>query len=54
MGCDFNTMASSCRYWAITGERIWAYATIENLQSKMDYFGADKDTEDAITDLVTE
>ena len=35
-------------------ERIWAYATIENLQSKMDYFGADKDTEDAITDLATE
>jgi len=25
-------------------ERIWAYATIENLQSKMDYFGADQDT----------
>ena len=35
-------------------ERIWAYATIENLQSKMDYFGADQDTEDAITDLATE
>ncbi len=35
-------------------ERIWAYATIENLQSKMDYFGADPDTEDAITDLATE
>ena len=35
-------------------ERIWAYATIENLQSKMDYFGADADTEDAITDLATE
>jgi Ca-activated chloride channel family protein len=32
-------------------ERIWAYATIENLQAKMDYFGADGDTEDAITDL---
>ena len=35
-------------------ERIWAYATIENLQSKMDYFGADQDTEDAISDLATE
>jgi len=35
-------------------ERIWAYAAIENLQAKMDYFGADKDTEDAITDLATE
>ncbi len=35
-------------------ERIWAYATIENLQSKMDYFGADRDTEDAITDLAIE
>ena len=35
-------------------ERIWAYAAIENLQSKMDYFGADADTEDAITDLAVE
>ena len=35
-------------------ERIWAYATIENLQSKMDYFGTDQDTEDAIADLATE
>ena len=35
-------------------ERIWAYATIENLQSKMDYFGADQDTEDAISDLAIE
>ena len=35
-------------------ERIWAYATIENLQSKMDYFGADTDTEDAISDLAVE
>ena len=35
-------------------ERIWAYAAIENLQSKMDYFGADRDTEDAITDLAIE
>ena len=35
-------------------ERIWAYAAIENLQSKMDYFGTDADTEDAITDLAIE
>ncbi len=35
-------------------ERIWAYASIENLQAKMDYFGEDQDTEDAITDLATE
>jgi Ca-activated chloride channel family protein len=35
-------------------ERIWAYAAIENLQAKMDYFGADQDTEDAITDLAVE
>ena len=35
-------------------ERIWAYATIENLQSKMDYFGSDADTEEAITDLAIE
>ncbi|MGI9204251.1 MAG: VIT and vWA domain-containing protein [Woeseiaceae bacterium] len=35
-------------------ERLWAYASIENLQSKMDYFGADQDTEDAITDLASE
>ena len=35
-------------------ERLWAYATIENLQAKMDYFGADQDTEDAIADLATE
>ena len=35
-------------------ERIWAYATIENLQAKMDYLGADQDTEDAITDLAIE
>ncbi len=35
-------------------DRIWAYATIENLQSKMDYFGSDQDTEDAITDLAIE
>lgn len=35
-------------------ERIWAFATIENLQAKMDYLGADRDTEDAIADLAIE
>lgn len=35
-------------------ERIWAYATIENLAAKMDYFGADADTEEAIKDLAIE
>ncbi len=32
-------------------ERLWAYRTIEHLQSELDYFGADADTEEAITDL---
>lgn len=35
-------------------DRIWAYATIENLQSTLDYYGADADTENAITDLAME
>lgn len=35
-------------------ERLWAYATIENLQDKMDYFGQDADIEQAITDLAIE
>jgi Ca-activated chloride channel homolog len=35
-------------------DRIWAFATIENLQSTLDYYGADADTEDAITDLAME
>jgi Ca-activated chloride channel family protein len=35
-------------------ERLWAFATIENLQSKLDYFGADSDTEQAITDIAVE
>ncbi len=41
-------------------ERLWAYAYIEYLQSQLDYYGADADTEQAITDtalqygLVTE
>ncbi|MER2491509.1 VIT and vWA domain-containing protein [Catenovulum sediminis] len=32
-------------------ERLWAYAKIADLQEKMDYFGHDKDTEQAITDI---
>jgi Ca-activated chloride channel family protein len=32
-------------------ERLWAFATIEKLQSNMDYYGADADTEQAITDI---
>jgi Ca-activated chloride channel family protein len=35
-------------------ERLWAFATIENLQSKLDYFGTDSDTEQAITDIAVE
>ena len=35
-------------------ERLWAFAAIENLQSKVDYFGADNDIEQAITDIATE
>jgi Ca-activated chloride channel family protein len=32
-------------------ERLWAFAKIEDLQSRLDYFGADADVEQAITDL---
>ena len=32
-------------------ERLWAYASIEDLQDKMDYFGTDADTEQALTDI---
>ncbi len=35
-------------------ERIWAYASIEGLQAKMDYFGEDADTKQAITDIALE
>lgn len=35
-------------------ERLWAFAEIENLQAKMDYFGADGDTEQVITDVALE
>ncbi|HEY8570665.1 VIT and VWA domain-containing protein [Microbulbifer sp.] len=35
-------------------ERLWAYATIEDLQNRMDYLGHDRDSEDAIVDLAVE
>ncbi|WNC68585.1 VIT and VWA domain-containing protein [Thalassotalea nanhaiensis] len=35
-------------------ERLWAFATIQNIQDKMDYLGADKDSEQAITDMAIE
>lgn len=35
-------------------DRIWAYRTIEALQSQIDYLGPDSDSEDAIADLAVE
>lgn len=35
-------------------ERLWAYASIEDLQQKMDYLGADADTRQAIVDIAKE
>ncbi len=35
-------------------ERLWAFAKIEDLQNRLDYFGEDADTEQAITDLAVE
>jgi len=35
-------------------ERLWAYATIEDIQSRMDYLGHDADSENAIVDLAVE
>ncbi len=32
-------------------ERLWAYGFIQHLQSQLDYFGADADIEQAITDV---
>ncbi len=32
-------------------ERLWAYATIEDLQNRMDYLGHDSETEQAIVDI---
>lgn len=35
-------------------ERLWAYATIEDLQNRMDYLGHDSDSEQAIVDLAVQ
>ncbi|MBT8047930.1 MAG: VIT and VWA domain-containing protein [Gammaproteobacteria bacterium] len=35
-------------------ERLWAFAKIEDLQSRLDYFGEGADLEQAITDLAVE
>jgi len=35
-------------------ERLWAYATIEDLQNQIDYLGEDADSRQAIVDIATE
>lgn len=35
-------------------ERLWAYATIEDLQNKMDYLGEDADSKQALVDIAKE
>jgi len=35
-------------------ERLWAFAKIEDLQNRLDYFGEDADIEQAITDVAVE
>ncbi|MDX2416267.1 MAG: VIT and VWA domain-containing protein [Xanthomonadales bacterium] len=35
-------------------ERLWAFAKIEDLQNRLDYFGKDADIEQAITDVAIE
>ena len=35
-------------------ERLWAFAKIEDLQNRLDYFGGDADIEQAITDIAVE
>jgi Ca-activated chloride channel family protein len=35
-------------------ERLWAYATIEDLQNRIDYLGEDADSRQAIVDIATE
>lgn len=35
-------------------ERLWAFATIEDMQNQLDYYGEDTDIEQAITDLAIE
>ncbi|HCS65219.1 MAG TPA: hypothetical protein DIW64_14800, partial [Cellvibrio sp.] len=35
-------------------ERLWAFATIEDMQNQLDYYGEDADIKQAITDLAIE
>lgn len=35
-------------------ERLWAFASIEDLQNRMDYLGQDSDSEQAVVDLAVE
>lgn len=35
-------------------ERLWAFAKVEDLQNRLDYFGEDADIEQAITDVAVE
>ncbi len=35
-------------------ERLWAYASIEDLQNQIDYFGKDADLQSALTDMAVE
>ena len=35
-------------------ERLWAYASIEDLQNRIDYLGEDHDSKEAIIDLAIE
>lgn len=35
-------------------ERLWAYASIEDIQNRIDYLGEDRDSEQAIVDLAIE
>ncbi|MCK7596200.1 VIT and VWA domain-containing protein [Microbulbifer sp. CAU 1566] len=49
---DLNFPATDTRNPEL--ERLWAYATIEDLQNRMDYLGHDSDSEDAIVDLAVE
>jgi Ca-activated chloride channel family protein len=35
-------------------ERLWAYASIEDLQNRIDYLGEDSDSEEAIVDIALE
>ena len=49
---QFAFPADDTRYPEL--ERLWAFASIEDLQDKVDYFGDDADFKNAITDLAVE